>query len=99
MIEIVGDVGILGGESCSDLFDAGHDRGVVAVEDIADFHVGEFELFAEEVHGDLAGKGCFAGLGFSDEVFCFNAEHFGDRSEDFIGGKAVFLILLDEFYE
>ena len=59
------DGGLDGGivlEPFVDEFDAGHNGGVVTGEETCDFHVGEVELFAAEVHGDLSRCGVFLGL-------------------------------------
>lgn len=52
-----------------DGLDAGHDCGVVAGEDFADFHIGELQLAAAKEHGHLARQHAVAGLGFAQDIF------------------------------
>jgi len=65
-------------EALVDELDAGHDGGVIAGEDLGDFHVGQVELAAAEVHGDLAGCGVLLGLRFALEVGKVDVEVGGD---------------------
>ena len=48
--------------------DACHDGGVVAGEEVCDFHVGEVKLAPAEVHGDLTRGGVFLRLRAALEV-------------------------------
>lgn len=57
-----GDFGVFGVDALLNLFDAGHDGGVVSGEDGADFFEGDAELRSAEVHGDLAGEGAVSAL-------------------------------------
>ena len=51
------------------------------MKDVSDFHVGELQLFSKKVHGELAGKRCVSGLGFTQDVIFFDSKYFCNGGE------------------
>ena len=69
-----------------DFFDAVHDGGVIFDADLdGDFGGAEFELFGEEIHGDLTGGLDVGDAGFAGEFFEGEVVIFGDLLDDLLG--------------
>ena len=82
-----------------DLFDARHDCGVVALEELSDFLEGHFELFSAVIHRYLAGESVFSHLRVSETIFCLSSVGGGYELDGRIVSEDVSIFFFEEISE